>query len=60
MLARIEIGLKDAFVDSFGQKINQRIRTDLNLPVQSVRTIKVFTVDAGITPQELEAACARL
>jgi len=56
MLARIQIGLKADFVDSFGQKTNKRIRTDLKLPVQSVRTIKVFTVDADISAGQLEAA----
>ena len=56
MLARIQVGLKPAFSDSFGEKIKKRITGDLHLPVAGVRTLKVFTVDAGITPEELEAA----
>jgi phosphoribosylformylglycinamidine synthase subunit PurSL len=56
MLARIQVGLKPAFPDSFGEKIKKRIVGDLHLPVTGVRTLKVFTVDAGITPEEMEAA----
>jgi phosphoribosylformylglycinamidine synthase subunit PurSL len=56
MLARIQVGLKPAFPDSFGEKIKKRIKSDLQLEVDNVRTLKVFTVDADLTPAELEAA----
>jgi phosphoribosylformylglycinamidine synthase len=57
MLARIEVGLKPSFTDSFGNRTHKRIEADLKLPVQSVRTIKVFTIEADITPEQLiEAA----
>ncbi|MEJ2034080.1 MAG: phosphoribosylformylglycinamidine synthase subunit PurS, partial [Deltaproteobacteria bacterium] len=56
MLARIQAGLKPAFPDSFGEKTKKRIAADLHLPVTGVRTLKVFTVDADITEEQLEAA----
>jgi phosphoribosylformylglycinamidine synthase subunit PurSL len=56
MLARIQVGIKPAFNDSFGEKIARRIQTDLHLAVTGARTLKVFTVDAEITREQLEAA----
>ncbi|OGR06155.1 MAG: phosphoribosylformylglycinamidine synthase, partial [Deltaproteobacteria bacterium RIFOXYD12_FULL_50_9] len=56
MLARIEVGLKPAFIDSFGEQTRKRINTDLKLPAQTVRTIKVFTIEAEISEAELLAA----
>ncbi|MDR9501040.1 MAG: AIR synthase-related protein [Desulfurivibrionaceae bacterium] len=56
MLARIQVGLKPAFRDSFGESTASRLKHDLGLPVDSVRTIKVFTVEAAITDQQLLAA----
>lgn len=56
MLARIQVGLKPAFRDSFGETTASRIKNDLGLPVDSVRTIKVFTVEADITDDQLLAA----
>ncbi len=58
MLARIEVGLKEAFNDSFGEKIQKKITTDLGLPVESVRTLKIYTVEADINAEQLRAAAA--
>ena len=56
MLARIQVGLKPAFRDSFGETTASRIKNDLGLPVDAVRTIKVFTVEADISDDQLLAA----
>ncbi len=56
MLARIQVGLKPAFRDSFGETTATAIKNDLGLPVDSIRTIKVFTVEADITDEQLAAA----
>ncbi len=53
MLARIQVGLKPSFTDSFGEQTRKRIKTDLKLPVSAVRTVKVFTVEADITDEQL-------
>lgn len=56
MLARIQVGLKPAFRDSFGETTATSIKNDLGLAVDSVRTIKVFTVEADISDDQLLAA----
>ena len=58
MLARIQVGIKPVFTDSFGEKTRKKIRGDLKIPVESVRTIKVFTVEADISREELQAAAS--
>ncbi|HSH13779.1 MAG TPA: AIR synthase related protein, partial [Desulfurivibrionaceae bacterium] len=58
MLARIQVGLKLSLKDSFGDNTARRIGTDLHLPVTGVRTIKVFTIDAEITEEQLLQAAA--
>jgi phosphoribosylformylglycinamidine synthase len=58
MLARIQVGLKLSLKDAFGDNTCKRINTDLALPVNKVRTIKVFTIDAEISQDELAAAAA--
>jgi len=56
MLARIQVGLKPALVDSFGEKTARRIRTDLGMSVDGVRTIKIFTVEADVTEEQMNQA----
>ncbi len=56
MLARIEVGLKPAFFDSFGETTRKKINSDLHLPVEAVRTLKVFTVEADINDAQLKEA----
>lgn len=56
MLARIEVGIKPSFNDSFGTRTHKRIISDLKLPVTSVRTTKVFTIEADITHDQLSEA----
>ena len=58
MPSRIEIALKDGLRDSRGERIKREIGHFLHLPVGSVRTIDVFTVDADLTRAELEAAAS--
>ncbi|MFU8819029.1 MAG: AIR synthase-related protein [Desulfurivibrio sp.] len=58
MLARIEVGLKLRLNDSFGERTRARIAADLHYAVDEVRTIKVFTVEAEISPEQLAAAAA--
>lgn len=55
MAHRIEIALKDHLVDALGEKVRRRIGRDLHLAVDGVRTIDVYTVDADLSREELEA-----
>jgi phosphoribosylformylglycinamidine synthase len=52
---RIEIGLKKGIRDPLGEKIGRRVQNDLGLPVESVRTISVFTLDMELSKKELES-----
>ncbi len=55
MAHRIEITLKNHLKDALGEKIRQRIGRDLDLAVDGIRTIDVYTVDADLSREELEA-----
>jgi phosphoribosylformylglycinamidine synthase II len=51
---RIEVAIKQGLRDSSGEKQAARIRDDLGLAVQSVRTIDCYTIDAALTKAQLE------
>lgn len=56
MLSRIQVGLKPTFTDSFGNQTLKKIQADLGLKIHSVRTIKVFTVEADISAKQMKEA----
>ncbi|MGB9713000.1 MAG: AIR synthase-related protein [Dissulfurimicrobium sp.] len=56
MADRIEVALLTRLKDALGARITKRAREDLGLDVTDVRTIKVYLIDAGLTPDELVAA----
>src|SRR4030042_1324328 len=60
MVHRIEVMLKKSLRDAFGEKIRKRINEDIHLPVRSVRTIKVFTIDAGVASTLVEESAGQL
>jgi phosphoribosylformylglycinamidine synthase subunit PurSL len=58
MVHRIEIALKDDARDARGERIKREIAHILRLPVEDVRSIDVYTVDAALSDQEVEKAAA--
>ena len=54
MLYRINVGLKPHIQDVQGQSVARGVERELNLPVHSIRLIKVYTLD-GLTEPEAEA-----
>ncbi|MBW2085424.1 MAG: phosphoribosylformylglycinamidine synthase subunit PurS, partial [Deltaproteobacteria bacterium] len=56
MAHRLEIALKPDLLDPQGESLKNRARDYFNLPVQKVRVIQVLTIDADLTPRQLEAA----
>ena len=46
---RIEVAFKEEIRDPLGEKTAARIKHDLGLAAQSVRTIEVYAVDAPST-----------
>ena len=58
MLARIEIALREGVRDSRAERIGREIVHFLGLHVDGVRSIDVYTVDADLSPEELEKAAS--
>ncbi len=58
MANRIEIALRGNVRDARGERIKREIRHFLNLPVENVRTIDVYTVDAALSASEMEEAAS--
>ncbi|MEW6376797.1 MAG: phosphoribosylformylglycinamidine synthase subunit PurS [Thermodesulfobacteriota bacterium] len=54
MAHRIEIGLKKGIRDPLGEKVGRRIKNDLGLPVESVKTLSVFTLDIELSKEDLK------
>ena len=55
MLYRIEAGLFPHLDDTIGRKTAASIREALGIPVKSVRTIKVFTLE-GLDAQQVNSS----
>ena len=58
MANRIEIGFKSGIRDALGEKIKRRITDHLGLPVESVRTVEVYTLEGRFSPEELAMIAA--
>jgi phosphoribosylformylglycinamidine (FGAM) synthase PurS component len=54
MAHRIEVGLNAQVVDAAGNRICRRVASELGIPVASVRTLDVYTIDAALDPEGLE------
>ncbi|HEX9867696.1 MAG TPA: phosphoribosylformylglycinamidine synthase subunit PurS, partial [Candidatus Tectomicrobia bacterium] len=60
MPSRIEVSFTPEYRDPLGESVQRGIVEDLGLSVDKVRTIDVYTIDADLTPQELERVCHEL
>ena len=58
MADRIEVGFKKGIRDALGEKIKRRISDNFSLPVEKVRTVEVYTIEGGLTKDELKQAAA--
>ncbi len=58
MANRIEVALKAGLRDSRGERIKKEIEHLLHLEIATVRSIDVYTVDARLSTQELNAAAS--
>ncbi len=56
MACRIEVGLKKGVRDARGERVRREIAEHLGIHLQGVRTIDVYTVDAELTAEQIEAA----
>lgn len=55
MINRIEIGFKKGVRDALGEKTAGRIVEQLHIPVDSVRTVDVYTIEGDLTREQLKA-----
>jgi phosphoribosylformylglycinamidine synthase len=60
MPGRIEVSFKSDYRDPLGESVQRAIIEDLGLSVDKVWTIDVYSIDADLTPQELERLCKEL
>jgi phosphoribosylformylglycinamidine synthase len=58
MADRVEIGFKGGIRDALGEKIRRRIVEHLGIQADTVRTVEVYTIDDGLTADELRRAAA--
>ncbi|MDR3045721.1 MAG: phosphoribosylformylglycinamidine synthase [Desulfovibrio sp.] len=58
MLRRIEVGLRPQVTDTVGRNVAAKIRASLGLNVESVRLVRVFTVD-GLSEDALTSMVAQ-
>jgi phosphoribosylformylglycinamidine synthase len=56
MAWRVEVGLKEGIRDARGERVKREIREHLGIELDQVRTIDVYTIDADLSPEEVEAA----
>ncbi len=54
MATRLEITLKTDLFDAEGEAVRQKARHYFGIEMSRVRTIQVVTIDADLTPQQLE------
>ena len=58
MADRIEVGFKKGIRDALGEKTKRRISANFSLPVERVHTIEIYTIEGGLTKDELKRAAA--
>ena len=56
MAHRIEVGFREGIKDALGEKIKRRIIDHLRIPVDSVQTVEIYTIDGPLDPEELAKA----
>jgi phosphoribosylformylglycinamidine synthase len=60
MPVRLEVSFKPDFRDPLGESVQRRVAEDLGLSVEKVRTVDVYTIDADLTPEEVERVRSEL
>lgn len=60
MIYRIEVGFKRDIPDARGRLTEQRIKAYLGIPVRSVRTRSLYTIEAELSETEVELAAREL
>ncbi|MDI6785758.1 MAG: phosphoribosylformylglycinamidine synthase subunit PurL [bacterium] len=53
MIYRIEVGFKPQLKDALGEKTRQRIYRDLNILIDSVRIVNIYTVESNLSLEQI-------
>lgn len=54
MVKRLEVKFKDEFYDARGDYVKRKIKEYFKMPVEDVKKIDVFTIDADLTDEQFE------
>jgi len=57
---RIEVGLRPELLDAAGNSVRSNVVEDLGIPVDDVKIIRVYTIHAGLTRNQVETLQADL
>lgn len=60
MVSRLEIQLKSNLVDSEGEGVKRKAKEYFGIEVYQIRVIRILTIDAGFTSEQLKAARTRI
>lgn len=60
MLNRIEVAIQPGLEDPAGEALRGRLAEDLHIQIENCRVIEVYTIDAALSPEELETVRAEL
>ena len=58
MASRIIVGLQDGIRDPRGERVRRELKEHLQIDLPAVKTLDVYTVDADLSPEELQRAAA--
>ena len=54
MAVRIEVKFKPGITDALGKSTQARIRSELGIELEEVKTIEVYTIDKELSSDQLE------
>jgi len=56
MASRLEVALKEDLVDAEGEGVRKKAKDYFGIEAEDIRVIRVLTVDADLSPEQLESA----
>lgn len=60
MVCRLEIALKETLIDAEGSGVKRKATDYFGFDVEDIRVIRILTIDADLTPEQLELARAQI
>jgi phosphoribosylformylglycinamidine synthase len=60
MVHRIEVGFKGGIKDASGGKLRKKVIEELAIPVESARTVEVYSIDAALTSAQFDLLAINL